>query len=528
MENVQNLGLVLQAVAAAVVALIIWHILHRRRNSSSVRNIPGPPSPSWLFGNMVQLRLPNEYGDCEFQWQKLYGTVYRIKGCCGEDRLMVSDPVAMNFILNAKKFEQTPAYARSRRILFDKTCLFNVTGQEHARLRAVFNPSFSAAGIRAFHPMMAKAAEELTNVMDSHAAGSKTVNMWPVLANATLSAITRAVLGCESADLGEEFVGLVTRVVALVIQVNKTSILIEFFGNQFPEWIWDIIALVPTQTLKELRKGKELAKRIGVRLVREKVAAAKLGLEMDGDVFSQLAKPNHSGKVRLTEEEVAAHTSLLVLAGYETSSNALAFGLLELARNPAFQDALRREIHGACGGMALTDVGFNDMPLLNAFIKEILRLHPGLGLEDLMATEDTVLPLRKSIITLSGECISQIPIQKGQIVGLAIASSQRAESLWGPDADKFNPYRWIQGNNYQGEAIGPYANLSSFLGGPRTCLGWRFALVEMQMFLCELVGKYSFSFPGEGDSTRAAGAHMVAPVTSDGQRGAPLRVTRIV
>ncbi|KAJ7230141.1 hypothetical protein GGX14DRAFT_692049, partial [Mycena pura] len=54
-----------------------------RRRSGTIRTIVGPPSPSWIFGNMLQLLLSPQYGDYEFQWGKVYGPVYRIKGCLG-------------------------------------------------------------------------------------------------------------------------------------------------------------------------------------------------------------------------------------------------------------------------------------------------------------------------------------------------------------------------------------------------------------------------------------------------------------
>jgi hypothetical protein len=70
-------------------------------------------------GNMQQLLLSSTYGEYEFRWQKLYGPVYRLKGCfelvrlhrtfsllipSQQDRLMVSDPVSLQYILNSTHF----------------------------------------------------------------------------------------------------------------------------------------------------------------------------------------------------------------------------------------------------------------------------------------------------------------------------------------------------------------------------------------------------------------------------------------
>ncbi|KAJ7927009.1 hypothetical protein B0H13DRAFT_1971764 [Mycena leptocephala] len=79
----------------------------------------------------------------------------------------------------------------------------------------------------------------------------------------------------------------------------------------------------------------------------------------------------------------------------------------------------------------------------------------------------------------------------------------------------------------QGEALGPHANLLSFLGGPRTCLGWRLALLEMQVFICEVVGKFSLTLP-EGHSICPRFVTTLMPTMPDGTKGALLSIKRSV
>jgi len=154
-------------------------------------------------------------------------------------------------------------------------------------------------------------------------------------------------------------------------------------------------------------------------------------------------------------------------------------------------------------------------------------MFPVLPIDDRIAREDTVIPLSETITLSTGEDVSEIFIEKGQIVSIAIASFQRLESRWGKDAHEFNPNRWLQGSAYSGgEALGPYANLLSFLGGPHNCLGWRFAISEMQIFICELVRRFSFALP-EDDAVRIRLLGTLMPVMSNGQKGAPLVVSRL-
>jgi len=229
-----------------------------------------------------------------------------------------------------------------------------------------------------------------------------------------------------------------------------------------------------------------------------------------------------SEKHALTEEEIAAQTAILLVAGQDTTANTLAFALLELARAPDLQEKLRAEIHSMAGSRA-----YDSMPLLNAVIKESLRMYPSIPLAERIAVQDTVIPLADHITTSTGEKISQIHVRKDQIVSIDVMAYHQQESRWGKNPREFNPSRWLNGMTMQGEALGPHANLLSFLGGPRACLGWRLALSEMQVFICEVVGKFSLTLP-EGHSVRLRYVTTLMPTMPDGTKGAPVCVKRIV
>jgi hypothetical protein len=95
------------AASTFVFLASLWLALRRSFASNAVATVPGPPSPSWIYGphlsfnstgkhadtassgNMTQLHLAENYGDFEFQWQKKYGPLYRIKGCFGVIRALL-------------------------------------------------------------------------------------------------------------------------------------------------------------------------------------------------------------------------------------------------------------------------------------------------------------------------------------------------------------------------------------------------------------------------------------------------------
>ncbi|KAJ6461677.1 cytochrome P450 [Mycena sanguinolenta] len=249
--------------------------------------------------------------------------------------------------------------------------------------------------------------------------------------------------------------------------------------------------------------------------------AAQKGLDIDSDIYGLLVATGHleaRKSAGMSPDEIAGQAPLLLIAGQDTTANAVSFALLELARNPEAQNRLRAEIQSTFGERSTN---------------EVLRVYSAGPIKERMAVRDVVIPLKESIITALGEQITAIPVSKGEVVILAPASYHRLVSRWGSDAHEFRPSRWLDGTASQTDALGPYANLLTFLAGGRTCLGipssWRFAILEMQVLLFELVRKFSFALPPDSGSVvqpRVTGVLM--PTLSNGKRSLPLWVKKIV
>ncbi|KAJ6456993.1 cytochrome P450 [Mycena vitilis] len=510
-------------VPPVITAILVLYLVVRSRRSV-VRDISGPPSPSWIFGNMRELMLPWSHGEKEFEWQKQYGAVYKFKGCFSQDRLMVSDPAALQYLLNSQHIAGSPTLLNMVGLVFGEKSLMGIRGPIHKRLRTGFNVGFTAASMRDLQPIFEKHAHAITQQLE--AADTTTIDILPFLGHAALAAIAEAALSYSMDDLGEEYVAANVKIMAASSSQSPGQLIADAVGAHLPTWLLRSAIHLPTNTFKVIRDAKHLAIELGKRVVQEKREAKQGGLDIDHDIFGRLLDPKGSDTSRnaLTGEDLIDQTTIIMIAGQDTTANTLAFGLLELARNPEFQERLRTEIHST---FADGNAAHDRMPLLNAFIKETLRFYPAEATTERMALEDTVIPLSESIITSKGERISQIPVRRGQVIIVGIGSYHRLESRWGKDAHQFRPSRWLEGKVSKGEAIGPYANLLTFLGGPHTCLGWRYALLEMQIVICELVGKFSFALP-ENEGIRVRVANTLVPTMSNGDKGMPLVVTRVM
>ncbi|KAJ7330996.1 cytochrome P450 [Mycena albidolilacea] len=419
----------------------------------------------------------------EYERLKTYGSGYSLKGCF--------DPLASQYILSSPHIGLSPTLQNMGNLVFGEGNLFVMRGKEHKRLRNEFNTAFTAGTTHSYTPMLERVGHGVADKLEL-TSDTASINIMPVINNAALTAMTEAALGYLVDDFEDRYVSANAQIMAAASDLSPGKILADALGTYLPEWILHAAVKLPTRTFN--------------------TDLAQQGSDITGDIFGALLNPDRSDTTRTpsTGEEIITQTQLLMIAGHETTATTVAFAFWELARNEQCQDMLRAEIHWTVGEAGSGNIPYDRMPLLNAFIKEVLRLYPAEPFTERMALQDTIMPLSETITTATGDQISQVPLHKGDILIADITSYQRLESRWGEDAHEFRPFRWIDGEVSKGEAVGPYANLLTFLGGPYICLEWRLAILEMQILISELVGNFAFAIP-ENDPITVRLANTLPP-----------------
>ena len=80
----------------------------------------------------------------------------------------------------------------------------------------------------------------------------------------------------------------------------------------------------------------------------------------------------------------------------------------------------------------------NDLPYLDAVVRESLRICPPATITQREALADDVLPLSVPVKSLkTGEMIHEIPIRKGDVFVVPVHIVNTSEETWGPDAMVF-------------------------------------------------------------------------------------------
>ncbi|KAJ6518518.1 cytochrome P450 [Mycena vulgaris] len=529
-ESTPGVGSPLLARVAILVVFAVLStslLIRTWRRPSLVGTVPGPASPSWIFGHMIELFFAHNYGDYEYRWQKEYGPLYRVKGCFGEDRLIVSDPLAMKHILNTPTFTRPRRILRSSNLVFGKSVV-SFEGQEHRRIRTAMGAGLSTSVVRSFLPIFIDVAKKIVHEWDpSCAPGAQvTLNISEVLDRATLDIISEAGLGMPVNTVQNPDHPLArANVLSSAFVRTRTSILIENLVPYIPEFVFRQTLHLPIAAMRAVSEFRRVTRRV----MAEKTDEFNAVSTDKPDMFNiiRTGRPG-AAKNKITPQEIINQIPIVVVAGQDPCSVLLAWSLYGLASDPAFQTKVRAEVQTALAAAEGRKLDYDALPHLNALIKETLRVYPPNPITERCATEDSVLPLAYEITTSTGNRISELPVKKGQTVMVAMASYQRFEDLWGSDADQFKPARWIDGDPCKGLALGPYSHLMSFIAGHSGCIGWRFALLEAQAIIAELVTAFSFTLPTDGSTVRSRywGTEEI-PVTTEGLKGVMLSVRRI-
>lgn len=209
----------------------------------------------------------------------------------------------------------------------------------------------------------------------------------------------------------------------------------------------------------------------------------------------------------VSDREVAHMMIALLMAGQHTSAATISWLLLHLGEKPELQKAIWDEqvaTYGRPDGtLAPLDLDKLQTPLINACVREVLRMHP--PLHSLLRKVVSDMP----VTHLEGK---QMVIPKGQYVLAAPGVTQLDPRIWS-DPHNYNPYRWFGENSEvakqeaadaAGEkqdfgwgaiSTGASSPYLPFGAGRHRCIGEQFAHVQLGTILATLVRESTWSLP---------------------------------
>jgi cytochrome P450 len=189
-----------------------------------------------------------------------------------------------------------------------------------------------------------------------------------------------------------------------------------------------------------------------------------------GDLLSMLMESTEDG-VGFTDVQVHDEALTILLAGHETTANALAWTIYLLQRNPDIEAKLYAHVAEVLGDRDATIDDFPKLDYVRAVASEAMRIYPPAWLTGRRALEDTT--------------IGDYEVRKGEIVLVSQYVTHRNPRYW--DApERFDPDRWLAGPPKEKFAYFPFG------GGNRLCIGERFAWLELVLGIATMIRRVRF------------------------------------
>jgi cytochrome P450 len=375
---------------------------------------------------------------------------------------LVSDPALVRHVLldNIDNYDKrTPAFDAVRVVLGNG--MLTSGGAFWKRQRRIAQPAFHGESVRHFAPIISRLALETADEWERATAAGTPVDACTDMMKVTLRIVAETLFGDDLAGDADE-INRVFPVILACLAARVTSPI------RPPPW-------VPTANNRRLRPALDSLNRIVERLIAMKRSRLATGGGPPGghrDLLTilMLARDAETGEA-MSDAQLRDEVMTLMIAGHETTANALSWLWCLLDRHPDEQERLRAELLAATGGRAPTVEDLPKLPRLKAVIQETLRLYPPVWMFDRRA--------------LGPDDLAGTKVSKGDLVIFCPYAIHRLPELW-PDPETFRPERFEAGRE---EQKNKFAYLP-FSAGPRTCIGNSFAMIESQIIMGTLLARF--------------------------------------
>jgi cytochrome P450 len=327
--------------------------------------------------------------------------------------------------------------------------LLTVNGDYWLKQRRLIQPGFHMDKIHALYAIM---EDTIRRFLDTFPTG--TVDIYPLMHGLTFDIVIDTLF---NVNVPAEMRGQLGRFISEV-----QEFVIKDVRQPYNRW-WFRLSGEMNDNLKKAEGARDVIR----FLIRQRVADKS----RHNDLLDMLldARYEETG-APMTESQVIDEILILLIAGHETTANALAWSLYLLANNREELLKAQRATAGLNANAAAMD------PALAAVIKESMRLYPPSWINDRVALEDDVY--------------NNYIIPKGTVVVSFYYGLHRDTKHW-QDSLVFQPARFLgEGDKATKKIFYPFG------AGPRLCIGNNFAMAEMCIFLQAFLKRFDIH-PGD-------------------------------
>ena len=388
--------------------------------------LPSGPSSPGLWQMRQWFRDPVDFMERN---RDRHGSIFTVKLGALKRCAFVAEPDAAWQVLSGdpSTFRMGPTNQIFRPVLGERS-LFLLDGEEHKHHRRLMAPSFHPRAVRGYAGLIEEiAAREIAG--------------WPIgesfplqtpMRRITTESIVRIVIGVCTPERDAEIRRLVPEMLA--VAENPLALMPQFqreMGGRSP-----------------FGKVMEITRQID-RILFDEIGLRRhlLPDERGSDVLSAFTAAKTHEPDFMTDREVRDELLTMLIAGHETTANALAWSFERLLRHPVVHDRL------------LAELGSGDGAYLDAVVKETLRQRP-------------ILPVTARRLTTETK-VGDYTFPRGWTLMPCIYLIHQDPDVF-PEPDRFRPERFLEDPKPSSRVWLPFG------AGVRHCVGSHLALMTIR------------------------------------------------
>jgi len=395
------------------------------------------------------------------KYTKLHGDTFRFYFGGVKEAIVTINPVVIQHVLktNSENYHKSEIQKKRMGHFLGKG-LLTTEGEAWRTQRRLIQTGFERKQLEVLSSIMQDSLADSLRDFDRQAQIGP-VDIYPLMMKITFAMVGRSLFG---ARLKEEDIDLISLAISTVQEFMVRQTIQPYLNPWFA-------------VSGELRRHWELRSRaFGVLdeyLQRRRKEAP------GHDLLQILMDARYSDGQGMPDELILSESMQLLVAGHETSSNALSWLLYLLSSRPDCVDRIRDEFDSVLGERPLSFSDVSKFEFTTQVIMEALRLYPPFWMVDRMALAD--------------DRAGDVAIPRGSTVVVFIYGAHHSPQYW-ENPESFDEQRFSKTKE---KLHTPFAHLP-FGAGPRGCIGGNYAMLQILMILSVLLRKYDFSLvPGQ-------------------------------
>lgn len=375
--------------------------------------------------------------------------------------VVISDPKDTDALLTNRNCLTKSAEYNQLKPIF-RTGLITSGGSVWHKHRKILNKCFTYGALLQYGETMKCVAKEMVADLNNLLEIDKDINVLPPVRRWMAYNLYRTLIGVDIEN-DDQFFNAVKRISNINVDTYR------------------MMAILPTFLFKFTKVGKEMTDSMGILksvvdkiIVDKKKQLTNNSGDHNGDAskLSSLTDLLISSN-ELTDEEIRDEIQTFVISGLETTSITVSYCLYALSRHPDIQEKLYKEILLYSSGDDIpSHEELHKMKYLTCVLKETMRYYTAVSLLGRYITQDLTLP---SGNMLPAGCHAYLDIYTIH---------------HDPDVYK-QPYEFMP-ERFDDENDVPMTSFLPFGAGPRMCIGYKFAMMEMKLMLAILVKRFLF------------------------------------